>query len=292
MDALLVDINQAGLGRGLQFELFRPAPSETTREFYAELPIAIKLTGNYHDMGAFASDIGQLPRIVTLNDIALNVGKDGTLTMDTTAKTFRYLDEEELAAQRSAAESGEGGEEMKRPVLIIAAALLVAGCESGEQQELKSELDGPDQGPARQGPAAAGGEAVRAGALHRLRPPRSVRPGEDRAGGQGHRAGNRGRAQARPQPAERAARGVPARVAPDGRHARAQPRRRSGWCARTPGCIASGWATTWDRISASSPKITEAEIKLRELFQDAGGDWAERESTLLLQEADAKEARK
>ena len=107
MEALLVDINQAGLGRGLQFELFRPAPSETTREFYAELPIAIKLTGNYHDMGAFASDIGQLPRIVTLNDIALNVGKDGMLTMDTTAKTFRYLDEEELSAQRSAAKAAK-----------------------------------------------------------------------------------------------------------------------------------------------------------------------------------------
>ncbi len=107
MEALLVDINQAGLGRGLSFELFRPAQSETTRDFYAELPIAIKLTGNYHDMGAFASDIGQLPRIVTLNDIALNVGKDGTLTMDTTAKTFRYLDDEELAAQRKAAKAAK-----------------------------------------------------------------------------------------------------------------------------------------------------------------------------------------
>ena len=107
MEALLVDINQAGLGRGLQFELFRPAPNETTREFYAELPIAIKLTGNYHDMGAFASDIGQLPRIVTLNDMALSVGKDGTLTMDTTAKTFRYLDDEELAAQRAATKAAK-----------------------------------------------------------------------------------------------------------------------------------------------------------------------------------------
>jgi type IV pilus assembly protein PilO len=107
MEALLVDINQAGLGRGLQFELFKPAQSETQREFYAELPISIKLTGNYHDMGAFASDIGQLPRIVTLNDIALNVGKDGVLTMDTTAKTFRYLDEDELAAQRAATKAAK-----------------------------------------------------------------------------------------------------------------------------------------------------------------------------------------
>jgi type IV pilus assembly protein PilO len=107
MEALLVDINQAGLGRGLQFELFRPAPSETVRDFYAELPITVKVTGNYHDMGAFASDIGQLPRIVTLNDINLNVGKDGTLTMDTVAKTFRYLDDEEVATQRAAAKAAK-----------------------------------------------------------------------------------------------------------------------------------------------------------------------------------------
>ncbi len=108
MEALLVDINQAGLGRGLQFDLFRPAPQENVKEFYAELPITLKVVGNYHDMGAFASDIGQLNRIVTLNDIALNVGKDGTLTMDATAKTFRYLDDDELAAQRAASKSSKG----------------------------------------------------------------------------------------------------------------------------------------------------------------------------------------
>jgi type IV pilus assembly protein PilO len=102
MDALLVDINQAGLGRGLQFDLFRPAASETQRDFYAELPIQIKITGAYHDMGQFAADISQLSRIVTLNDIALGASKDA-LTMDATAKTFRYLDEEEVAAQRRAA---------------------------------------------------------------------------------------------------------------------------------------------------------------------------------------------
>ena len=102
MEALLVDINQAGLGRGLQFELFRPAPSETQRDFYAELPITIKVTGNYHDMGSFASDIGKLSRIVTLNDIGLTAGKDN-LVMDATAKTFRYLDDEEVAEQRKAA---------------------------------------------------------------------------------------------------------------------------------------------------------------------------------------------
>jgi type IV pilus assembly protein PilO len=102
MEALLTDINQAGLGRGLQFELFRPAPAETRSEFYAELPITIKLAGNYHDIGAFASDISQLSRIVTLNDIALSTSKTG-LTLDAVAKTFRYLDDSEVAAQRKAA---------------------------------------------------------------------------------------------------------------------------------------------------------------------------------------------
>lgn len=102
MDALLIDINQAGLGRGLQFELFKPAASEARRDFYAELPISIKVTGSYHDIGSFASDISKLSRIVTLNDVALATAKDG-LVMDATAKTFRYLDEAELAQQRKAA---------------------------------------------------------------------------------------------------------------------------------------------------------------------------------------------
>jgi len=105
MDALLTDINQAGLGRGLQFELFKPAATETLSDFYAELPISIKVTGSYHDLGAFASDIGRLSRIVTLNDISLTTGKDG-LTLDAVAKTFRYLDESEISAQRKSAKGG------------------------------------------------------------------------------------------------------------------------------------------------------------------------------------------
>jgi len=105
MDALLTDINQAGLGRGLQFELFRPATQETAKDFYAELPITIRVTGNYHDLGAFASDIGRLSRIVTLNDISLATAKNG-LVMDATAKTFRYLDESEIAAQRKKPKPG------------------------------------------------------------------------------------------------------------------------------------------------------------------------------------------
>lgn len=109
MDALLVDINQAGLGRGLQFELFRPNASESQREFYAELPITIKVVGTYHDMGAFASDVGQLSRIVTLNDVAINTGKEGILTMDATARTFRYLDDAEVAAQRRSQQAARKG---------------------------------------------------------------------------------------------------------------------------------------------------------------------------------------
>jgi type IV pilus assembly protein PilO len=107
MDALLTDINQAGLGRGLQFELFRPAARERIADFYAELPITVRVTGNYHDMGAFASDVAQLPRIVTLNDIGI-VNDKGTLVMDATAKTFRYLDEDEIAKQRKTAKEGRG----------------------------------------------------------------------------------------------------------------------------------------------------------------------------------------
>jgi type IV pilus assembly protein PilO len=107
IDALLTDINQAGLGRGLVFNLFRPAPQEKMADFYAELPINIKITGNYHDIGAFASDVAALPRIVTLNDVAIANDK-GTLTMDAVAKTFRYLDEEEIAKQRALQKAAKG----------------------------------------------------------------------------------------------------------------------------------------------------------------------------------------
>jgi type IV pilus assembly protein PilO len=101
MESLLIDINQAGLGRGLQFVLFKPG-GEARRDFYAELPIQLKLTGNYHDLGAFSGDIAKLSRIVTLNDISLVPEKAGVMTMDAVAKTFRYLDEGELAAAKKA----------------------------------------------------------------------------------------------------------------------------------------------------------------------------------------------
>jgi type IV pilus assembly protein PilO len=110
MEALLTDINQAGLGRGLQFVLFKPAPKEKKSEFYAELPISVKLTGNYHDMGAFASDVSQLPRIVTLSNISLKHDKkSGGLEMAATARTYRYLDDDEVAARRKASRASKKG---------------------------------------------------------------------------------------------------------------------------------------------------------------------------------------
>jgi len=101
MDALLSDINQAGLGRSLQFDLFRPGQI-AVKEYYAELPITIRVTGKYHDIGSFASDIANLSRIVTLNNLTLAPRQDASLTLDATAKTFRYLDPEEVQAQRKA----------------------------------------------------------------------------------------------------------------------------------------------------------------------------------------------
>jgi type IV pilus assembly protein PilO len=108
MDALLSDINQAGLGRSLQFELFRPG-QVLVKDYYAELPIAVRVTGRYHDIGAFASDIAHLSRIVTLNNLTIAPARDGNLTMDATAKTFRYLDADEIASQRKAAGGAKGG---------------------------------------------------------------------------------------------------------------------------------------------------------------------------------------
>ncbi len=108
MSALLSDINQAGLGRSLQFELFRPG-QVVVRDYYAELPIAVRVTGNYHDIGAFAADIANLSRIVTLNDLAIapSSKEATTLSMDATARTFRYLDPEEIQAQKDAAAAGK-----------------------------------------------------------------------------------------------------------------------------------------------------------------------------------------
>ena len=102
MDALLSDINQSGLGRSLQFELFRPG-NVAARDYYAELPIAVRVVGKYHDMGAFVADIANLSRIVTLNNMRITPVKDDTLSMEATAKTFRYLDLNEVQANKSAA---------------------------------------------------------------------------------------------------------------------------------------------------------------------------------------------
>lgn len=111
VESLLVEINQSGMGRGLQFELFKPN-AEIVKDFYAELPISVRLTGGYHDFGAFAGDIAALSRIVALSNISIGVNKqakDDSLVMDAVARTFRYLDEEEIAANKKAAQAAKGG---------------------------------------------------------------------------------------------------------------------------------------------------------------------------------------
>lgn len=105
MAALLSDVNQAGLGRSLQFDLFRPG-QVVVRPYYAELPIALRVTGRFHDIGAFAADVANLSRIVTLNNMSIVPGREGLLTMDATARTFRYLDQDEIVAQQAAAKPG------------------------------------------------------------------------------------------------------------------------------------------------------------------------------------------
>jgi type IV pilus assembly protein PilO len=106
MDALLTDINQAGLGRGLQFDLFRPGSESVIDGSFVEQPISIKVSGNYDDLGRFASDISMLPRIVTLNEIGISPSAGGTLSMEAVAKTYRYLDENEAAVQKKSTKSG------------------------------------------------------------------------------------------------------------------------------------------------------------------------------------------
>ena len=105
MDALLSDINQAGLGRSLLFDFFKPG-AVSVKEYYAELPISMRVVGRYHDLGSFAADIANLSRIVTLSNLSVSSAKDGTLSMDATARTYRYLDQEEVAAQRKATAPG------------------------------------------------------------------------------------------------------------------------------------------------------------------------------------------
>ena len=172
MDALLSDINQAGLGRGLQFELFRPGQVEV-KDYYAELPIAIRVSGRYHDIGAFAADVANLSRIVTLHNLSIApaVGRAtpaAMLAMDATARTYRYLDATEVAEQtqggRGQGGQGRGSEEMTRRPVHAAAALaalllaLLAGC--GAEQRGAAGMDGA---------AAPRGQAQRAAAVSRRR---------------------------------------------------------------------------------------------------------------------------
>ncbi|HRQ55780.1 MAG TPA: type 4a pilus biogenesis protein PilO [Azoarcus taiwanensis] len=108
MDSLLSEINQAGLGRGLLFELFKPG-SDVVRDFYAEMPIEIRIIGSYHDLGEFASDVARMPRIVTLGNLSMQKQDDNLLRLEASATTYRYLDDDELARQREQARAAQGG---------------------------------------------------------------------------------------------------------------------------------------------------------------------------------------
>ncbi|MFN3985797.1 MAG: type 4a pilus biogenesis protein PilO [Rhodocyclaceae bacterium] len=113
MDSLLADINQAGIGRGLMFELFKPG-SDVVKDFYAEMPIEVRIIGDYHDLGAFATDVAKMPRIVTLNNVAMERLPEGELRFDARAVTYRYLDEEELAQIRAQQQAQQGGAQGRR----------------------------------------------------------------------------------------------------------------------------------------------------------------------------------
>ena len=228
MDALLSDINQAGVGRGLQFELFRPG-QVVVKDYYAELPIAIKLSGNYHDFGAFTSDIANLPRIVTLNNMqivmaerAAGASAPGSLTMEAIAKTYRYLDAEEIAQQRrqaAAAKAGKSGNDGSRPMkrlLMVAAAIALAGC-----AQRTGRVARVDAGGAREHAASARAhrraQALRAVPLRQRRRGRPVLDREDGRGARQRAEAQWRRTQARPESPARSARVASARLDQDGR---------------------------------------------------------------------------
>ena len=284
MDALLTDINQAGLGRGLQFELFKPAAQERLADFYAELPIAVKITGNYHDMGAFASDVAQLPRIVTLNDVAIANDK-GVLTLDAVAKTFRYLDEEELAKQRKAVKDAkEKAQEMKR---------WAGPCVGRVRRCSRDAVAKATRISARGWPTRA---RARAGASTRCRrsSPTSRSPTT--------RSTSR-------TPSSRARSSPPrvgSKLAPDLTRRREPLEAYPLESLNMVGTLAKGKSTyalvrTPDKdvyqVSAGNYLgqnfgvilgITESEIRMKELVQDGSGDWTERTGTLQLIQADTK----
>lgn len=136
MDALLSDINQAGIGRSLQFDLFRPG-QVVVKDYYAELPIAVRVSGRYHDIGAFAADISNLSRIVTLNSMSIVPARDGALVMDATAKTFRYLDADEINAQRTAAAKGRKMMMVRWLLVTLLPLAMLAGCTASSEDELR-----------------------------------------------------------------------------------------------------------------------------------------------------------
>ena len=256
MDALLTDINQAGLGRGLQFELFKPAAErDACRSSTPSCRSRIKVTGNYHDMGAFASDVGKLSRIVTLNDIALTrrQGQRAGHGCDRQDVPLPRRGRDREAAQGRRGQGQEGRQEMNaRDLAIVAApALGLAAC-GGEQHAGPAAVrEGVGQPAARAHSAAARGEAVRAVHLQRLRSDRPVQAAQDRAAARPRRrpAASRPDLNRRKEPLE----AYPLENLQDGRHAAAEEGDlRAGQDARQHAVPRQAAATTSGRTSAAS----------------------------------------
>ena len=300
---LLVDISQTGLGAGLEEKLFQPA-ARSSKDFYAELPIRIRLTGGYHEMGEFVSGIAALPRIVTLHDIEITPASErnrGRSTrrpvLNVTAKTYRYLDEDEQAARPQPAKAAakrkkqdaaerqqdrgfEAHEHIASASSLVAvvAARALAGC-SSDLDDLQAQHR-RGQEPAR---AAASSRCRRSS---RTRP--STTSGDLRSPFvPGHAGASHGAGRAAPdlQPPARVPRAVLARHAAHGRHAAAAAAAPTAWSRpRTASCIACCPATTSARATAGSRPSSDAKISLVEIVPDGLGGYIERPAALALDE--------
>ena len=296
MDALLSDINQAGLGRGLQFELFRPG-QVAVKDYYAELPIAIKVTGRYHDIGSFAADIANLSRIVTLHNLQSShraKDRNGVLAMDATARTYRYLDpaRSRTCARRRPRRPRPGREEMtapsqRRAALAVGSTSLLCRC--------SGRLRGrPGRAAAVDGAAEARGQAERRAALRRRR--NSTRSPTAHGAG---RAVQHAEADRRPQAGSAAAE-FPA----GGRDQPPQGAARglSRWTAWRWSAASSAGGRPYALLQVDNllyqvkpgdylgqnygkiTKISETDVAYREIVQDAAGEWIERTAPSSLQE--------
>ena len=304
---LLVDISQTGLAAGLEEKLFQPQ-GENKKDFYAELPITIRLTGGYHEMGRFASGIAALPRIVTLHDIEITPpGRDKNAAIDSSQLDAERDRQDVPLPRRGRAGTGSRGQgqesgqkdrqekggrsvrhehgggsfpmtHMKRVAVAAFALALLAGC-SDDMDALRAKVTEIKSAPGRGIEAAAGGEAVRDVRLRFVDPACTVRAGPAGVGQQPERHTTRR------QPAARVPRAVFARYAAHGRHRPLEGHSFTAWCRRaTASCTACCPATTWARAMAVSRPSRKPAISLTEIVPDGMGGFIERPAALALSE--------